>query len=147
MDISSTDHIFGECCKLCLVPLSIVFECNRKKKTKIKKKNESLLEVFVGEIFIRRNTETKLIVWVMTKVKPLLTRLLTKVISHFAFLYYFAFIVPYWHLEINRNWRALAILSFSIKSKLVHKFVIFYRDNSKGSVASCCWLGFVVFCS
>lgn len=47
----------------------------------------SLLEVLVGEIFIRNYVETNRLNY--DKSKPLLTRLLTKVIyliSHFAFM-------------------------------------------------------------
>lgn len=46
----------------------------------------SLLEVFGGEIFIRNYVETNRLNY--DKSKPLLTRLLTKVISHFAFRIY-----------------------------------------------------------
>lgn len=45
----------------------------------------SLLEVFGGEIFIR-NAQTNRLNY--DKSKALLTRLLTKVISHFAFRIY-----------------------------------------------------------
>lgn len=59
------------------------------------------------------------------KSKPPLTRLLTKVISHFAFRIYDA----YWHLKIVN-------LSLD-KSKLMHKFVIFY-GLKKGRFGSLC---------